>query len=68
MAKTVYEREISSTDLGIIISYPTSVSGVIVLNVPTKYRQLNKEKIKMPPEITHTLTIFAEHGMIADIP
>ena len=22
----------------------------------------------MPPEITHTFTIFLEHGMIADIP
>ena len=49
-------------------SCPASVSGgTVYLKVLTKYRTL-KEKIKMPPEITHMLTIFAEHGMIADIP
>jgi len=56
--------------LSITISSPARVSRVFVLlKVASKYRRLKiKQKLKMPLEITHVLTIFLEHGMIADIP
>jgi len=41
-----------STGLAIIISYPTSMGGIIVLlKTPPKYRKLNKNKSNMAPKI-----------------
>ena len=63
-------------ELAIVISYPTSVSGIIVLlKMPTKYREF------FPPlfitttdfqlvfnfEQMRTVTIFGEHGIMAHI-
>ena len=39
-------------DAVVIISYPTSVSGIIVLfKTPPKYRKLNKKQIKTPQKV-----------------
>jgi len=38
-----------------------------VIVFPQDIENRNKAKIKMPPEITHLLSLFVEHGMIADI-
>ena len=39
--------------------------GIIVLFItPLKYRKLNLNKYKTLLKITHTLTIFGEHGII----
>ena len=48
--------------MAIIISYPTSASGIIVFITPTKYKNLNK--INMPLKISRALTISVEHGAI----
>ena len=55
MAKTVYEREMRSAELAIIISYPTRASAIIVL-------------LKTPQKITRTLTIYVKHGIMAHSP
>ena len=55
--------------LAIIISYPTSASGIIVsLKTPPKYRKLDYNKHKKAQKITHTLAIFVDHGIMAHIP
>ena len=70
-----------SAELAIIISYPTSASGIIVLlKTPKKYREffptlLLKKKhdfqlaFNFEPDFeqTHTVTIFGEHGIMAHI-
>ena len=57
--------------MAIIISYPTSASGVIVLlKKPTKYREFfptlfvntTKYQLVFNFEQTRTVTIFGEHG------
>ena len=54
--------------LAIIISYPTSVSGIIVsLKTPQKYRKLDYNKNKKAPKITHMPAIFVDHGVMAHI-
>ena len=69
MASTVYETEICSAELAIIISYPTSASGIIVLlKTPLKYRKLDYNRNKKAKKITHTLAIFVDHGIMAYIP
>ena len=69
MASLVYEREKSSAELTIIISYPTSASGIIVLlKTPPKYRKLDHNKNKKAQKITHTLAIFVDHGIMLHIP
>ena len=69
MASLVCEREKSSAELTIIISYPTSASGIIVLlKTPPKYRKLDHNKNKKAQKITHTLAIFVDHGIMAHIP
>ena len=69
MASLVYEREKSSAELTIIISYPTSASGIIVLlKMPPKYRKLDHNKNKKAQKITHTLAIFVDHGIMPHIP
>ena len=67
-----------SADLAIIISYPTSGSGIIVLlKTPTKYREFSPtlflETIDFQlvinfDEQTRAVTIFGEHGVMAHIP
>ena len=55
--------------LAIIISHPTSASGIIVLlKTPLKYRKLDYNKNKKAQKITHTLAIFVEHGTMAHKP
>ena len=70
-------NEARSVELDIIISYPTSASGIIVLlKTPTKYRgffhSLFVKTTDFQPlfnfEQTHTVTIFGEHGIMAHIP
>ena len=60
-----------STDLAIIISYPTSASGIIVLlQTPTKYREFSPIlflktidfQLVINFEQARTVTIFGEHG------
>ena len=59
----------ASAELAIIISYPTSASGIIVLlKTPPKYRKLDYNKNKKAQKITHTLAIFVDHGIMAHIP
>ena len=58
-----------SAELAIIISYPTSASGIIVLlKAPPKNRKLGYNKNKKAQKITHTLAIFVDHGIMAHIP
>ena len=50
----------------LIISYPTSASGIIVLlKTPPKERKLDYNKNKKAQKITHTLAIFVDHGIMA---
>ena len=59
-------RKTVSAELAIIISYPTSASGIIVLiKTPPKYRKLDYNKNKEAQKITHTLAIFVNHGIMA---
>ena len=68
-ARVGYEMIDICAELAIIISYPTSASGIIVLlKTPTKYRKLDYNKNKKAQKITHTLTIFVAHGIMAHIP
>ena len=56
----------SSPELAIIISYPTSTSGIIVsLKTPAKYRKLDYNKKKKTQKLVHTLTISVDHGIMA---
>ena len=64
-------------ELAIIISYPTSASGImLLLKTPTKYREFlptlfvktSDFQLVFNFEQTRTVTIFREHGIIAQIP
>ena len=70
-------NEARSAELAIIISHPTSASGIIVLWItPTKYRELfpalfvktTDLQLIFDFEQVHTVTIFGEHGIMAHIP
>ena len=62
-------NEARSAELAIIISYPTSASGIFVLlKTPPKYRKLDYNKNKKAQKITHMLAIFIDHGIMAHIP
>ena len=70
-------NEARSAELVIIISHPTSASGIIVLLItPTKYREFfpvlfvktTDLKLIFDLEQVHTVTIFGEHGIMAHIP
>ena len=67
-------NEVHSAELAIIISYPTSMSGIIVLlKMPTKYREFfpnlsTKFHLVFDFEQTRTVTIIGEHGIMAHIP
>ena len=55
-----------SAELAIIISYPTSASGIIVsFKTPTKYREFF---LALFEKETRTVNIFGEHGIMAHIP
>ena len=63
------DSEACSAELPIIISYPASASGIIVLlKTPPKYRKLDYNKNIMTQKITHALATFADHGIMAHIP
>ena len=56
-------------ELVIIISYPTSTSGIIVLlKTPPKYSKLEYNKNKEAQKITHMLAVFVDHGIMAHNP
>ena len=70
-------NEVRSAELAIIISYPTSASGIIVLlKTPTKYREFSPIlflktidfQLVINFEQTRAVTIFGEHGVMAHIP
>ena len=53
-----------SAELAIIISYPTSASGIIVLlKTPPKYRKLDYNKNKKAQKITRMFAVFVDHGI-----
>ena len=60
----------------LIKSYPTSVSGIIIvlLKTPTRYREffptlfVETTDFQLVFKHTHTVTIFGEHGITAHIP
>ena len=55
--------------MAIIISYPISASGItVLLKTPPNYRKLDYNRNKKAQKITHTLAIFVDHGIMADIP
>ena len=63
--------------LAIIISYPTSSNGLIVLlKTPTKYRdyfptlfvKTSDFQLVFNFEQTRTVAVFGEHGIMAHIP
>ena len=63
-------------ELAIIISYPTSTSGIILLKTPTKYQEFfptlfvktTNFQLVFNFEQMCTVTIFGEHGIMAHIP
>ena len=70
-------NEAHCAELAIIISHPTSASGIIVLLItPTKYREFfltlfvktTDLQLIFDFEQMHTVTIFGEHGIMAHIP
>ena len=70
-------NEVRSAELAIIIPYPTSASGIIVLlKTLTKYPELSPTsffktidfQLVFNFEKTCIVTIFGEHGIMAHIP
>ena len=73
----VVANEVRSAELAIIISCPTSASGIIALiKTPTKYREFSPTlflktvdfQLAFNFEQTRTVTIFGEHSIMAHIP
>ena len=71
-----YENEVHSAELATIISYPTSLSGILALSkMPTKYWEFfptlfiktTDFQLVFNFEQTPTVTIFGEHGVISNI-
>ena len=71
---TIIPRARVGYELAIIISYPTSASGIIVLSkTPTNYREFfptlfvktTDFQLLLNFEQTRTVTIFGEHGIVA---
>ena len=62
-------NEAHSAELALIILYPTRAGGIIIVLLKTsqKYRKLNFKKNKNALKIMRTLTIFVEHGIMAQI-
>ena len=74
---TITPRARVGYELAIIISYSTSLSGLIVLlKTPTKYREVfptlfvktTDLQLVFNFEHTRTVTIFGEHSIMAQIP
>ena len=74
---TITPRVRVGYELAIIISYSTSLSGLIVLlKTPTKYRELfptlfvktTDLQLVFNFELTRTVTIYGKHSIIAQIP
>ena len=61
-----------STELAIVILYPTSASGIIVLKYreffPTLFLKTSDFHLVFNFEQTRTVTIFGEHGIMAHMP
>ena len=80
MYKVIYLTIIQRVrnELAIIISYPTSARGIIVLlKTPTKYREFfsilfvtktTDFQLVFSFRQTRTVTIFEEHGIMVHIP
>ena len=52
-------------ELAIIISYPISARGIIVLlEMLPKYRKLDYNRNKKAQKITRTLAFFVDHGIM----
>ena len=74
---TITPRARVGYELAIIISYPTSLSGIIaLLKTSTKYRgfiptlfvKTTDLQLAFNFEHTRTVTIFGEHSIMAQIP
>ena len=74
---TIQFHECGGYELAIIISYPTSTSGITVLLetpikygefVPTLFVKTTDFQFVFYFEQTRTVTIFGEHGIMAHIP
>ena len=69
-------KEAHSAELGIIISYLTNASGIILFKAPTKYGEFfptffvktTDFQLVFNFEQMRTVTIFVEHGIMAHIP
>jgi len=69
-------NEARSAELGIIISYLTNASGIILLKTLTKFGEFFSTffvkttdfQLVFNFEQTRTVTIFGEHGIMAHIP
>ena len=65
----IYVNEARSAESAIIITYPTSGSGIIgLLKTPPKYRKLEYNKDRKAQKITHMLAVFVDHGIMAHNP
>ena len=67
----VVANEARSAELAIIISYPTSTSGMIVfLKTPTKYREIFPTLFTKTIDFQQTsiVIILGEHGIMVHIP
>ena len=73
----IWHIKAGSAELALIISYPTSTSGItVLLKMPTKYREffpslfikITDFQLVFNFEQTRTVTIFGEHGIMAHIP
>ena len=74
--KTIIANKARSAELAIIILYPTSANGIIVLlKTPTKYREFFPTLFVKTIDFQFvsnfeqmcTVTIFGEHGIMAHI-
>ena len=74
---TIIERVYVGYELAIIISYPTSASGIIVLlKTPTKYQEFVPTSFVKTTDFllvfnfehTRTVAIFGGHGIMSRIP
>ena len=69
-------KEAHSAELGIIISYLTNASGIILFKAPTKYGEFfptffvktTDFQLVFNFEQTRTVALFGEHGIIAHVP
>ena len=69
---TIVLRVCVGYELAIIILYPTSAGGIIVLKYrelfPTLFLKTSDFHLVFNFEQTRTVTIFGEHGIVAHMP